>query len=107
MASGLRNLTMKYLLATAAVLALTNAAAAGAEVPAKYRGLWCDTEKGPVYWYRCRKATSEAYQDIGRDRMKVDEENSCRIAAVRPIAKGHRLTLDCAPNVREPPKYID
>jgi len=77
-------------------------------VPAQYRGLWCDTKKGPVYWYRCQKATSEAYQYIGRNSMKVDEEGSCRIATVRRIAKGHRVTLDCLTDrVPEPPKHID
>jgi hypothetical protein len=65
-----------------------------AEVPAQYRGLWCDRDDGS--YYRCRKATSEGYMDIGRNRIKVDEETSCRIATVKPTAKGHRLT----PNAR-------
>jgi hypothetical protein len=76
-----------------------------AEVPAQYRGLWCDRDDGS--YYRCRKATSEGYMDIGRNRIKVDEETSCRIATVKPTAKGHRLTLTPDCSAVEPPKYID
>jgi hypothetical protein len=66
--------------------------AADAEAPAQYRGLWCDGSKG---YYRCRKATSEAYLHTRRDRINLSEEGDCRITAVTPIAKGHRLRVYC------------
>jgi hypothetical protein len=68
--------------------------AEGAEVPAQYRGLWCDGSKG---YYRCREATSESYLHIRRDRINLFEEADCRITGVMPIAKGHRLRVDCPP----------
>jgi hypothetical protein len=74
------------------VLMASITAAAGAEVPAQYRGLWCDDSKG---YYRCRKATSEAYLHIRRDRINLSEEGDCRITAVTSSAKGHRLRVYC------------
>jgi hypothetical protein len=79
--------------------------AADAEAPAQYRGLWCDGSKG---YYRCRKATSEAYLHIRRDRINLSEEGDCRITAVTPIAKGHRLRVYCPPNVHpDPPEHVN
>ena len=54
------------------VLMASITAAAGAEVPAQYRGLWCDARDGT--YYRCRKATDEGYQHIRRDRIKLSEK---------------------------------
>ena len=80
-------------------------AAAGAEVPAQYRGLWCHDSKG---YYRCRKATSEAYLDIRRDRINLSEEGDCRITAVTSSAKGHRLRVYCPPDVlSDPPEHVN
>jgi hypothetical protein len=85
-----------------------------AEVPAQYRGLWCEPREGINYsgntYYRCRKATSEGYQQIWRDRIKLDEENNCRVIGVRPTAKGHRLSVDCpstGTSFPNPPKHFD
>jgi hypothetical protein len=91
----------------AALLMATSALSAQpVVVPAKYRGLWCSNTNGTKL-YRCRQANNESYQSIGRDRIKIDEENSCLISAIRPTAKGHRLSVDCPPNVPYPPKHID
>ena len=81
--------------------------AASAEAPAQYRGLWCGARDGT--YYRCREATSEGYQHIRRDRIKVSEEGDCRITAVTQTAKGHRLHVDCPPGVLpDPPvEHID
>src|SRR5258708_6444668 len=56
-----------------------SAPAARAEVPAQYRGLWCEARDGT--YYRCREATSEGYQHIHRDRIKPSEEGDCHITA--------------------------
>ena len=88
-----------------AVLMASVLAAAGAEVPAQYRGLWCDDSKG---YYRCRKATSEAYLHIRRDRINLSEEGDCRITAVTSSAKGHRLRVYCPPDVlSDPPEHVN
>jgi hypothetical protein len=103
----------KLLLAGVTALSVLSASPAmSAEVPAQYRGLWCFPDikniKNSTPLYRCRKANDESYQYVGRDSIKVDEEGDCPIAAVRPTAKGHRLTLGCPPDrVSESPKYID
>ena len=87
------------------VLMASITAAAGAEVPAQYRGLWCDDSKG---YYRCRKATSEAYLHIRRDRINLSEEGDCRITAVTSSAKGHRLRVYCPPGVlSDPPEHVN
>ena len=87
------------------VLVASITAAAGAEVPAQYRGLWCNDSKG---YYRCRKATSEAYLHIRRDRINLSEEGDCRITAVTTSAKGHRLRVYCPPDVlSDPPEHVN
>ena len=85
---------MKYatLLGGLAILMASITAAVAAEVPAQYRGLWCDDSKG---YYRCRKATSEAYLHIRRDGFNITEEPDCRVSAVTPSGKGHRLRMRC------------
>jgi hypothetical protein len=83
------DMSRSFLIAVTMLAALV-APAAGAEVPAQYRGLWCDGSKG---YYRCREATSEAYLDIRRDRINLSEEGDCRITAVTSSAKGHRLRV--------------
>ena len=88
------------------VLMASIPAAAGAEVPAQYRGLWCDDSKG--YYHRCRKATSEGYLHVRRDRINLSEEGDCRITAVTPNARGHRLRVDCPPEVLpDPPEHVN
>jgi hypothetical protein len=92
----------------ALLMAISAVSAQPVAVPAKYRGLWCFPNiKGNTPLYRCRKANDESYQYIGRNSMKIDEENNCPITAVKPTAKGHRLSVDCPPNVPYPPKHID
>jgi hypothetical protein len=91
---------MKKLLLTsvaALFLATGTASAASIEVPKQYRGLWCysNGKNNIARYYRCREATGEDYEYIGRSRMKIDEETSCPIIAVKPTAKGHRLTWRC------------
>jgi hypothetical protein len=92
---------MDHALAAAVLLALSTTAAnaAGAEVPAQYRGMWCHTLKGPLYYYRCRKANSEGSFYIRPDRLYLGEPDSttgdCRAISVRPSAKGHRVSVDC------------
>jgi hypothetical protein len=94
-------------LALLVAVSLLTATAHAATVPAKYRGLWCAPLSG-AYWYRCRKANNEAYQFVGRHSIKVDEEGDCPIATVKPIARGHRVFLNCpADRAPTPPKYID
>ena len=68
-------------------------AAASAEVPAQYRGLWCEARDGTHY--RCRKATDESSRLIRRDGFNITEEGDCRVNAVTPTAKGHRLRMRC------------
>jgi hypothetical protein len=103
---------MKKLLLAGAALVLMATSALSTQpvvVPAQYRGLWCFNKK-VTYLYRCRQANDESYQNIGRNRMKVDEENSCPIIAVKPTAKGHRLSWKCPPNVEAyvpPPGSVD
>jgi hypothetical protein len=94
-------------LATSLLSGAGSSSAAG-EVPAKYRGVWCNS-KHSTYYYRCREANDESYEYIGRNSIKVDEEGTCPIAAIRPTAKGHRLTLDCPPDRVPKPssEYID
>ena len=88
------------------VLMASITAAAGAEVPAQYRGLWCDARDGT--YYRCRKATDEGYQHIRRDRIKLSEEGDCHITAVMPTTKGHRLRVNCPPGVLpDPPEHVN
>jgi TonB family protein len=83
-----------------------SAPAAGAEVPAQYRGLWCEARDGT--YYRCREATSEGYQHIHRDRIKLSEEGDCHITAVTPTTKGHRLRVYCPPGVLPvPPEHVN
>jgi hypothetical protein len=83
-----------------------SAPAAGAEVPAQYRGLWCEARDGA--YYRCREANSEGYQHIRRDHIKLSEEGDCRIIAVTPTAKGHRLRVYCPPGVLpDPPEHVN
>jgi hypothetical protein len=105
-------MTRFFLAGVATLLMATSALSAQSiVVPAKYRGLWCYRNvlkvKNSTPFYRCRRANDESYQYIGRDRIKIDEENSCPISAIRPTAKGHRLIVDCPPNVPYPPKHID
>jgi hypothetical protein len=64
-----------------------------AEVPAQYRGLWCEARDGT--YYRCRKATDESSRLIRRDGFNITEEGDCRVNAVVPTAKGHRLWMRC------------
>jgi hypothetical protein len=86
-------------------VALAIATVARADVPTQYRGLWCGGSKG---YYRCRKATSEDYLHIRRDRINLSEEGDCRITAVTPIAKGHRLRVYCPPDVLpDPPEHVN
>jgi hypothetical protein len=96
----------KLLLTSVAALFLTTgiASAASIEVPKQYRGLWCysNGNNNIARYYRCRKATGEDYEHIGRTHMKIDEENSCPIIAVKPTAKGHRLTWRCLPSATLP-----
>ena len=70
-----------------------SAPAADAEVPAQYRGLWCEARDGT--YYRCRKATGESSRLIRRDGFNITEEPDCRVNAVTPTAKGHRLRMRC------------
>ena len=78
----------------------------GGVVPAQYRGLWCEARDGT--YYRCREATSEGYQHIHRDRIKLSEEGDCHIAAVTPTTKGHRLRVYCPPGVLpDPPEHVN
>jgi hypothetical protein len=102
---------MKKALIAGAALVLMATSAVSAQsivIPAKYRGLWCYPNiKNNTPPYRCRKANDESYEYIGRDSIKVNEESSCPIAAIRTTAKGHRLSVDCPPNVPYPPKRID
>jgi hypothetical protein len=98
------DMSRSFLIAVTMLAALV-APAAGAEVPAQYRGLWCDGSKG---YYRCREATSEGYLHIRRDRINLSEEGDCRITAVTPIAKGHRLRVYCPPDVLpDPPEHVN
>ena len=79
---------------------------AGAEVPAQYRGLWCEARDGT--YYRCREATSEGYRHIRRDRIKLSEEGDCPVTAVTPTTKGHRLRVNCHPDVLpDPPEHVN
>ena len=68
-------------------------------MPAQYRGLWC--ERDGTY-YRCREATSESSRLIRRDGFNITEEGDCRVYAVTPIAKGHRLRMRCTGTSDEP-----
>ena len=77
------------------VLMASITAAAGAEVPAQYRGLWCDANRDGTIMYRCRKATDESSRLIRRDGFNITEEGDCRVNAVTPTAKGHRLRMRC------------
>ena len=88
-------MSRSFLIAFTMLAALVKPAA-GAEVPAQYRGLWCSVlgTDGTRY-YRCRHATGEDYLEIRRDRINLTEENDGRINAVTPIAKGHRLRVRC------------
>jgi hypothetical protein len=87
------------------LLALIALGVAFADVPAQYRGLWCDGSKG---YYRCREATSEGYLHIRRDRINLSEEGDCRITAVTPSAKGHRLRVYCpAAGLPDPPEHVN
>jgi hypothetical protein len=89
-----------------AILMTSVLAAAGAEVPAQYRGLWCEARDGT--YYRCREATSEGYQHIHRDRIRLSEEGDCHITAVTPTTKGHRLRVYCPPGVLpDPPEHVN
>ena len=106
---------MKYAtLLGLAILMASITAAAGAEVPAQYRGLWCEATERPtsktssVTYYRCREATSEGYLQIRRDRINLSEEGDCRITAVTSSAKGHRLRVYCPPGVLpDPPEHVN
>jgi hypothetical protein len=92
---------MKYAtLLGLAILMASITAAAGAEVPAQYRGLWCEARDGTSY--RCRKATDESSRLIRRDGFNITEEGDCRVYAVTPIAKGHRLRMRCTGTSDEP-----
>ena len=88
------------LLGLAILMASTIIAAAAAEVPAQYRGLWCEARDGT--YYRCRKATSESSRLIRRDGFNITEEPDCRVNAVTPITKGHRLRMRCTETSDEP-----
>jgi hypothetical protein len=80
--------------------------AAPPDVPAQYRGLWCEARDGT--YYRCREATSEGYQHIHRNRIKLSEEGDCHITAVTPTTKGHRLRVYCPPGVLpDPPEHVN
>ena len=72
----------------------------GGVVPAQYRGLWCEARDGT--YYRCREATSESSRLIRRDGFNITEEGDCRVNAVTPIAKGHRLRMRCTGTSDEP-----
>jgi hypothetical protein len=77
---------------------LRQANAAGAEVPAQYRGQWCFTANAKQL-YRCREANSEGAPYIARYHLYLGEPDSvdadCRVISVRPTAKGHRVGVDC------------
>ena len=88
---------------------------AGAEVPAQYRGLWCEVTERPtsktssITYYRCREATSEGYRHIRRDLINLSEEGDCHITAVTPTTKGHRLRAYCPSDVSppDPPEHVN
>jgi hypothetical protein len=101
---------MKYLLAIAALLAVSIAPAAGELVPlprprpftatmdaaTQYRGLWCSVPKTSAQYYHCRRATDEGYLEIRGARINLFEgEFDCRINGVASTAKGHRLYVRC------------
>ena len=74
--------------------------AAGAEVPRNIRAMVSVLGTDGTRYYRCRHATGEDYLEIRRDRINLTEESDCRINAVTPIAKGHRLRV-CCPDAPE------
>ena len=71
-------------------------------MPAQYRGLWCEARDGISY--RCRKATGRSSSRLGpiSDGFNITEEGDCRVNAVTPIAKGHRLRMRCTGTWDEP-----
>jgi hypothetical protein len=79
----------------------------GAEVPAHYRGIWCSVPGNSTSYYRCREATGEDSIYIRRDLIYISEEGGCRVTAVTPTAKGHRLRVYCPDVLPKPPEYID
>jgi hypothetical protein len=93
----------RSLLIAVTMLAALVVPVAGAEVPAQYRGLWCEARDGT--YYRCREATSEASRYISRNRINITEEPDCRIIAVTAIAKGHRLRVRCGDS--ESPEHVN
>jgi hypothetical protein len=66
-------MSRSFLIAVTMLAALV-APAAGAEVPAQYRGLWCDGSKG---YYRCQEATSEYRQAAQRHNALVRDGLPC------------------------------
>jgi hypothetical protein len=73
----------------ASVVAAAPAPAAGTEVPAQYRGLWCHDQRGT--YYRCRVGNSDSSPDIHRNYLILTEEGRCSVVTVTPKAGGHRL----------------
>ena len=45
------------------------------------------------------KSHERGYLHVRRDRINLSEEGDCRITAVTPSAKGHRLRVNCPPEV--------
>jgi hypothetical protein len=89
------------------VLAIGPSSAAGVNVPAQYRGLWCFNKKA-TQLSRCREANDESYQYIGRNSMKMSEEGECPITSVTPTANGHRVRVRCPSGIDpNPPEHID
>ena len=71
---------------------------AGAEVPAQYRGLWCEARDGT--YYRCQVGNSDSSPDIHRNYLILTEEGRCSVVTVTPKAGDHRLRLRCDADAR-------
>jgi hypothetical protein len=97
--------TKKIIIAAALTLAVLVAPATGAEVPAQYRGLWCEGKQNGHY--RCKVQTSEAGRYIKRHDFNITEEGDCRVRTVTPTAKGHRLRMRCTGMSEAPEEMHD
>ena len=58
----------------------------------------CGVTTARDYYHRCRKATSEGYLHVRRDRT-TSPRKAIVAFSVTPSAKGHRLRVNCPPEV--------
>jgi hypothetical protein len=66
------------------VLAIGPSSAAGVNVPAQYRGLWCFNKKA-TQLSCCREANDESYQYIGRNSMKMSGKANAPLPLSRQL----------------------